>query len=174
MKAGLFIILLLMAAVAIFEFHPSVERGRNIIPEEVYVGKECRCECISDSRPWYSTFNYWQWLWILIVPLLVFSLKKDAPKWKRIGAGLVAVGLCYFFMNLSMHLFWDIKNGSFTVDFNPDFPLQKTWDMPCADIRDGASLVFTLFLGWIPASLYVGFWFMTSYFFNKVLKQKRS
>ena len=62
-------------------------------------------------------------------------------------------------MNLALHLMWDIRNGPFIVSSDPDFPDQKTWDMPeCANIADGASLVFTLLFGWIYATVYTGWW----------------
>jgi hypothetical protein len=80
MKKSIFIIGLLLIAVGIFEFHPAVERGRIFVPQDIYVGKDCGCDCIANSRPWYSTFNYWQWLWILSVPVIVFSVKPNASK----------------------------------------------------------------------------------------------
>lgn len=156
MKKSLFIIGLLLIAVAVFEFSPAVKEARHVVPENIYIGKACSCHCIAASRPWYSTFNYWHWLWIAIVPLLILPIKPDAAKFQKIVIVAVSIELCYLFMNLSIHLFWDIRNGPFLVSSDPSSPWQKTWDMKCADIGDGASLAFTFLFGWIPASLYAG------------------
>lgn len=161
MKKTVIFAILFFLGVIFFEFHPFVKEGRNIIPESVYTGKNCDCLCILNSRPWYSRFNYWFWLWVSTVPILVFSIKNDAPKWKKIAIWIAAFGLCYGFMNLAVHLMWDIRNAPFIVQTDRDMPWQKTWDMPkCGNMADGASTVFALILGWIPASLYVGFWLL--------------
>lgn len=157
MKKNFLMIVLLLAVAAVFEFLPAIKQGRYVIPEDVYVQKTCNCQCIASSRPWYSTFNYWHWLWIAIVPVLIFSIKPDAARVQKATVVLVSIGLCYLLMNLSVHLFWDIRNGPFVVSPDPTFPSQKTWDMQCADIGDGASLTFALLFGWIPAGLYTGF-----------------
>jgi hypothetical protein len=100
-------------AVGIFEFYPAVRYFRLVIPEDVYVGKACNCQCIAASRPWYSTFNYWYWLCIVIVPLLIFSIPPNASKLQKLTIVFISAGLCYLFMNLAVHLFWDIRNGPF-------------------------------------------------------------
>ena len=172
MKRSLFIIGLLLIVVGIFEIHLAVKYSRLVVPEDVYVGKACDCQCIAASRPWYSALNYWHWLWIVIVPLLIFSIKPNASKLQKFAVVLVSTGLCYLFMNLSIHLFWDIRNGPFIVSSDSNFPSQKTWDMECADIGDGASLVFTLIFGWIPASLYAGFCYATWKISHSFLKKR--
>ncbi len=146
--------------------------GGPIVPEDVYVGKACDCQCVAASRPWYSTFNYWHWLWIVIVPLLIFSIKPNASKLQKWITVLVSAGLCYLFMNFSIHLFWDIRNGPFIVSPDLNAVWQKTWDMECADIGDGASLVFTLIFGWIPASIYTGFCYAIRQTLHFVLKRR--
>lgn len=171
-KKILFIIGLLLMTVGVFEFYPAVRYFRLVIPEDVYVGKACNCQCIAASRPWYSTFNYWHWLWIVIVPLLIFSITPNASKLQKLIIVLISVGFCYLFMNLSIHLFWDIRNGPFVVSTDPNFPWQKTWDMECANIGDGASLVFTLIFGWVPASLYAGFCYAVRQALHLFLKKR--
>lgn len=168
MKKGIFIIGLLLIAVGIFEFHPAVEYSRAVVPEEVYVGKDCDCGCIMSSRPWYSRFNYWFWLWIVATPVIVFSVKPTTPRWQRSVRTVVAIGFCYGIMNLALRFMWDIKNGPFGV--NNDYPWQKSWDdsgVKCANIADGASLVFTLFFGWIYAMIYTGWWEVIWYKYYK-------
>jgi hypothetical protein len=157
MKKSAFIVGLLLIAAAVFEFSPAVKDARHIIPEDIYAEKTCGCQCIADSRPWYSTFNYWHWLWVVMVPVLIFSIKFNAARFQKLIVVLVSAGLCYLFMNFSIHLFWDIRNGPFIVSPDPNAAWQKTWAMECAYVGDGASLSFTLIFGWIPASLYAGF-----------------
>lgn len=159
MKKSIFIIGLLLAAIAVFEFYPAVKYWRVAVPEDVYVGKSCDCNCILESRPWYSRFNYWFWLWVIATPVIVFSVRPAAPKWQHTLRTLVAIAFCYGVMNLALHLMWDIRNSPFVVSSDPNFPDQKTWDIPkCANIADGASLVFTLLFGWIYATIYTGWW----------------
>ena len=173
MKNTAILIFLMLFGVAAFELLSAIELARIIVPEEIYVGKDCGCNCILQSRPWYSTFNYWFWLWILSVPIFIFSIKPEAHKWKKIATLLIAIAFCYGVMNLALHLMWDIRNGPFIVNSDPTFPDQKTWDIPgCANIADGASLVFAPYFGWIPASLYVGTWLLIHAFFKRAVSKK--
>lgn len=168
MKRTFFIIVLLLIVVGAFEFYPAVRHFRQVVPEEVYVGKTCDCQCIADSRPWYSVLNYWFWLWFLTVPLVVFSVKPQSPQWQRITRTLVAILFCYGVMNLAIHLMRDIRNKPFTVDSNPNTPWQKSWDMPdCANIGDGANLIFTLMFGWLYAIIYTGWWEVAWHLYHK-------
>ena len=160
MKRSLLIIGLLLLAVGIFEFHPAVEYNRIIIPETVYANQDCDCWCILNSRPWYSHFNYWWWLWLIITPLIVFSVKPHAPKWQRALRTLISIGIGYGLANFGLHLNSEIRNGPFVV--NNDYPWQRIWDeygSQCANIGGGLSLVFTLLIGgWVYASIYTGMW----------------
>jgi hypothetical protein len=168
MKRSLFIIGLLLIAVAVFEFHPAVKYWRVVVPEDVYVGKTCDCDCIMESRPWYSRLNYWFWLWIIATPVIVFSVKPATPRWQRTIRTVVAIGFCYGIMNLALHLMWDIRNGPFSV--YSDYPWQKSWDDPgtkCANIADGASIIFTAFFGWIYAIIYTGWCEILWYRYHK-------
>lgn len=169
MKKSIFIIGLLLIAIGVFEFHPAVEFARAVVPEEVYVGKDCDCGCIMGRRPWYSRFNYWFWLWVIATPVIVFSVKPTTPRWQRAMRTVVAIGFCYGIMNLALHLMWDIRNDPFIVNAHPDFLNMnlKTWDMKCANIADGASLVFTLLFGWIYASVYTGWWEIIWYQYHR-------
>ncbi len=164
MKKNLFLIAFFMMFAVVFEFHPAVEWGRIYVPEEIYAGKDCGCECIANSRPWYSKFNYWFWLWVVSVPLFVFSIMPDAPEWQKVGRTLAAIGFCYVLMNLAMQLSWDIRNGPFYVRNMPD---QLAWNMGCANTADGASLAFTRLFGWLYATVYTGWWDMVWYQYHK-------
>lgn len=174
MKKSLLFLLLLLAAAAVFELLPAVRQARTIIPEDVYAGKSCDCQCVTASRPWYGTFNSWFWLWIAAAPLLMFPLRPDAPVFQKAVAVFASIGLCYLLMTLSLHLFWDIRNGPFVASPDPDVPWQKTWDMPCADIGDSASLSFVLLFGWIPAALYTGLCYAGRRVLQSFLKKRTS
>lgn len=168
MKTNIFIIIILIAAAIALELYPAVKESRVFVPEEIYAGKECGCECIANSRPWYSVLNYWFWLWFLTVPLIMFSVTPQSPQWQRIIRTLGAVLLCYGAMNLAIHLTWDIRNGPFIVNANSGVPWQKSWDIPgCANIADGASMVFTLMFGWLYAIIYTGWWEMAWHFYHR-------
>lgn len=168
MKTNTFIIALLIAVAVVLELHPAIKENRVFIPEEVYEGKNCGCECIADSRPWYSVLNYWFWLWFLAVPLFIFSAKPQSPQWQRMGRTLGAVLLCYGAMNLAIHLMWDIRSGPFMVSSNLNTPWQKSWDVPgCIGPGMGANLIFTLYFGWIYAVLYTGWWEIIWYQYYK-------
>ncbi|MDD9901482.1 MAG: hypothetical protein OXT65_10920 [Alphaproteobacteria bacterium] len=165
--ACLLTVLLLFAAAAVFEFLPLVKEARYAVPDVVYEGHRCGCECISGSRPWYSTFNYWKWVWILTVPLLVVCLGCMTSRVQKAAMICAAIGLCYLSMNLAVHLFWDIRNAPFIgLDFS------FTGGKGCVDIGDGASIGFILLFGWVPAGLYVVFWLAVTRIASLVLKRK--
>ncbi|MCP4393336.1 MAG: hypothetical protein GY804_03570 [Alphaproteobacteria bacterium] len=148
------IILTIAAIVAVFELHPAVKDARWYVSPENKVSKTCDCECILDGVPWYGSFNYWFWLWFVGVPAILFQIKPTYSN-KRKGITVVStIAICYVLMNLALHLMWDISNAPFRGDPDGlDGFMQK-----CANTSDGASLVFTLFFGWIYATIYTGWW----------------
>jgi hypothetical protein len=159
-NAAILIFLILLGAVT-FELLPGIERARIVVPEEIYVDKDCGCDCVLQSRPWYSRFNYWLWISVLAVPIFVFSVKPSAPKWQRAVRSLIAIAFCYGAINMAVHLMWDIRNGPFWVV--DGYPWQKSWDdlgTKCANFGDGASIVFALMFGWLYATIYTGWWEM--------------
>ena len=152
--------MLMLTGAAVMQLHPAVEHDRFFVPEEVYVGKDCGCDCISQSLPWYSTFNYWSWIWVLAVPIFVFSVRPNAATWKKIAATLIAIAFCYAVLNLARHLFWDIRNGPFWS--HAHIPGQKPagLGLGCTDVTGGPSVTFTHRFGWIKATIYTGWWQM--------------
>lgn len=165
----------LLLAVAAFELHPAVEQGRAIIPEDVYSGKTCDCLCILASRPWYSTINYWFGLFLITAPAWAFFLPHQTTKRQKLLSAVLCFCLSYLFFNLAVHLSWDIRNAPFVVssDLEVEITDQKTWDMGCANIADGASMMFALFLGWLPAALYTGIWLFMRYKIIPFLRSKK-
>ncbi len=160
MKKGLFIFIVFFAVATAFEFVPAVKQARYFIPEDVYFGKTCDCQCVAASRPWYGTFNYWWWLCLFVVPLVLFFASPELSSRKKMMTFFIASGLCYVCLNLAVHASWEIRNGPFTVMTAPNVPWQKAWDMNCASNADGASRVAFRMFGWLPAGLYAGFCYM--------------
>lgn len=162
-RKNLIIFLCLLTIAIGLEFLPAVKEGRYAVPAEVFKKTgSCDCNCISNARPLYSTINYWYWLFFLTPPLLIFSLRRTAPIMYKALVAMIAVGFCTAFIALGIELRWDIRNGPF---YGLDASL--TNGKLCADTSDGASLVFGRYFGWIPASLYVGFWLLIRWVYNK-------
>ena len=44
------LIFLMLFGIAAFELLPAIELARIVVPEEIYVGKDCGCDCILQSR----------------------------------------------------------------------------------------------------------------------------
>lgn len=157
---------LAITAISFFEFHPMVKEAQSFVSLENYENKDVSCFEILNGRPWYGRFNHWFWLWITCVPLLVFSVKPDAPKWQRALRTIMAVGFCYGLMNLAMHLSWDLSNELFRqAPYNPD--PANGWRMDCHKYGTGFSYILAIGFAWIPAALYTGFWFFIWSRFHK-------
>lgn len=168
------IVSVLLLAVAAFELNPAVKQGRAIIPEDVYAGKACDCLCILASRPWYSTINYWFWLFLITAPAWAFFLPHQTTKRQKLLCAVLCFCLSYLFFNLAVHLSWDIRNAPFVVGSDLRIAGQKTWGgMECANIADGASRVFALFLGWLPAAIYTSVWLFMRYKIIPFLRNKK-
>jgi hypothetical protein len=146
--------LLVLAGIA--ELFPFVEKARSAVPAEVYKGGSlCTCYCISESRPWYGTLNYWLWLGVFCVPGLVLS---TGVRWcweHKLLSYILITGACFLSMVLAITLYWEILNAPFS---GLDYSL--TGDMACGDMADNASKIFVVIFGWIPAFLYVGYWWL--------------
>lgn len=156
MKTSFFIIVLLFIAVGVFEFVPAVQRGQSYVSMQNYEDSQTSCETLLSDRTWYGKLNYWFFTWLIFVPALIFSATPHAPSWLRGGRVLVATVACYAFMNLAVHLQWDIRNAPFREDpFHPD-PVNG-WRMDCANYAgDGFSYVMAIQFAWIPACIYTG------------------
>ncbi len=164
-KIRLLAIFLLLAIAGLFKFIPIVEQARYTIPPEIFtsVSEKYNCQYILDSRPWYSTFNYGLWMWIIIVPLLISFIKITMPKWQKIMLTLFTIGVCHLLFIFNVILAWNITNdvfmigqGAFDVDFIND----------CVNTNDGSALAGAVFLGWIYTSFYVGLCFFVRWIFR--------
>lgn len=99
-----------------------------------------------------TVMNYWFWLYIFLTPVLVFLVKPDASVWLRIFKIIFSIGVCYILINLAVHLKWDFIHKEIRSIPNPtENDLERA-------ANDGANLAFSLIFGWIPATVYVGWW----------------
>lgn len=119
--------------------------------------------------------NYWFWLLIILIPLIVFSVKPGAPVWLRFGRLLLAIMVSYAIANGQLH--W--KRAQEWQAYEacqsqfPDGGIQHHKECPEIDIGDGASLVFFLYLGWLPITGYTGFWeLLWRIIYQKTIRQQ--
>lgn len=107
--------------------------------------------------------NIWFYLLVITIPFLVFGISPDGSYRIRLGRLIIAVILAYMLLNLSLHTSRSLDHKDYYKCQNnsnhPEMSL-KTFE-ECKNhitIADGASAVFYLYFGWIPASAIVGFW----------------
>jgi hypothetical protein len=147
--------LLLLIAIPFFEFLPIVEKARSTLPEEIYSGKStCGCQCILDSRPWYGRFNYWLWLSVFLSPALIFNLGQKIHWGRKLLIGFLAMETTHLGIVLAVYLFMSIQSAPF---IGADLAISDKVNY-CPTV-DGFPLAMIL-LGWIPAFLYVGYWWL--------------
>ncbi len=103
--------------------------------------------------------NFWFWLLIILVPLIVFSVKPQANLWLRCGRLALAILVGYVLANAALHWSraqeWEAYEAC-QSQF-PDGGIQHHEECPEINIADGASNIFYLFFGWVPAAAYAGF-----------------
>jgi hypothetical protein len=108
-------------------------------------------------------YNIWPWLFLLSSPLLIFSAKPHHSVRWRFWRIIIAITIGYILLNFTLHthrtLEWKahekcqhdmLVRGQNPYSFDPCGHL--------VNIADGASNIFFLVLGWIPAAAYAGFW----------------
>lgn len=125
------------------------------------------CNKVSNAITTYYAvrMNFWFWLLIILVPVIVFSVKPQANPWLRIGRLALAAGLTYIFINLGLHLSidhaWEAYDSCrFELGGRDPYErsLAEKLDKICPGApNSGLPEVFYLVLGWIPAAAYVGF-----------------
>lgn len=96
--------------------------------------------------------NHWFWIYIVLVPIVVFSVRPSASARLCTVRLLSAIFLCYILINLSVDLKWQIVSQS--IDDNPF----ATEAEQLFAIRDGANIAFTRMFGWIFAITYTGWY----------------
>ncbi len=111
--------------------------------------------------------NFWFWLLIILVPLIVFSVKPETNMWLCIGRLVLAAGIAYIFLNLSLHQkhdrIWEAYHScryEHSGNGGPyEMSLARRMDKICPAIPyTGAAAVTYFVLGWVPATGYTGLW----------------
>jgi hypothetical protein len=145
--------LFLLAFAGFAELFPFVEDARSVVPASVYKGNSaCGCDCISGSRPWYGTFNYWGWLLVFLTPAIILHSSPRSHWAIRTLIGFLAMESSHIILVLADRLVSDIRNAPFArLPFELSVALND-----CVDVRD--TPVVAILYGWIPAFLYVLFW----------------
>lgn len=106
-------------------------------------------------------FNIWPWLLMISTPMLIFSAKPHHSVARRFWRIITAIIIGYVLINLTLHTHrtLDWKELEQCRRENPVFG--ENIHPKCqgiVNIADGASYVFYLVLGWVPAAAYAGFW----------------
>ncbi len=107
--------------------------------------------------------NFWSYLLLAIPPILVFSIRPDANVWLRIGRLLLAIVCTYVLINLTLHTSRALQWKAYEQCRSESQHRIDSHEMheECKyniDIADGASNIFYLYFGWIPATAYIGLW----------------
>lgn len=106
-------------------------------------------------------FNIWPWLLLFTTPLLIFSAKPhDSVRWRQ-GRIFLCIAIGYVLINLTLHTHRALDWKEFE-QCQAENPVSGENVHPKCEgiinIADGASNIFYLILGWIPAAAYAGFW----------------
>lgn len=106
-------------------------------------------------------YNFWGWLLLFTAPILVFIARPESSATLKFIRVIVAIGLTYIFFNLALHTgrTLDWKKYEACLQESPYGEMSVKTHELCGhlvDIADGASSLFYVFLGWIPATAYVG------------------
>ncbi|MCH2548360.1 MAG: hypothetical protein MK052_12240, partial [Alphaproteobacteria bacterium] len=93
----------------------------------------------------------------------MFSISPEAWRWKRTGRLLLAIMCGYLFVNLALHMQQHEQYADYEacLESLAHLPKQPERHAACAhhvNIADGASNVFLLYLGWLPALMIAGWW----------------
>lgn len=163
-KKSAIIVALLLAVVGLFEFFPAVNHARATFPVDWHKGQSCYD--VLTARPWYGQVNPWFWFWMIFTPAVTFSVKPNAPAWQRAFRTVLIIVASYVVINLSAPLITEIRNAPFqTSEITSTSNDIERFKFGCIDTAD--AYVFALLFGWIPASVYAGWWEIVWYQYHK-------
>lgn len=96
--------------------------------------------------------NYWFWIYIFLVPVLIFSATPQSDRRWRVGRLPLAIAACYLLINLAVNLMWDLIGEAIEAMANP-----SAEDLFWAT-ADGGDYVHARVIGALSATTYVGWW----------------
>ena len=112
---------------------------------------------------------------VLIGLPLAVLLAKPVRGWASLKRFLLLVALGYVALNAGLYthraIVWQIYE-SCQSQF-PDGLIQHHPECTAPNIRDGASNIFYLYLGWLPVAIYTGFWMLAVGFCRFCIKAKQ-
>ena len=98
----------------------------------------------------YITHNHWFLLFFVAAPLIIFC------GWRSVMFGVLRCGIAilagWALIHFAVDRHWDLR-----IAF---LPANATEQQAMDATADGASRVFYLILGWVPAGFYAMFWFL--------------
>lgn len=103
--------------------------------------------------------KFLMWLPIIATPFLVFWARPQSHLAWRIGRLVAVVALLYLALNWVLHLQYKLEWSAITAFRNQN---PECWLQPCEGERKstvkGLNMLGAIFVGWIPALVYVGLW----------------
>ena len=104
--------------------------------------------------------NIWAYMLFLVMPFSVFIVKPMSSFIFKFMSLALFILIVYFLINLSIHNHIHIENENY-IECQGKFDKSYLNHVPqCGKLKrsNGATLIFALFLGWIPAIAYIGIW----------------
>ncbi|MFO1242528.1 MAG: hypothetical protein U1E36_04920 [Rickettsiales bacterium] len=119
-------------------------------------------------------FNIWFWLLIIGAPFCVFSVKPEKNVWIRAGRLLIAIGATYTLAILAIGTDDALEWKKYEACQSQFSDISHHEGCPL-NVGSGASFVFFLFFGWIPATMYVGWWELAwrKYYRSKMISLRK-
>lgn len=116
-------------------------------------------------------YNFWPWIFLVVIPLLIFSAKPHDSERRRLGRILAAILIGYALINITLQTDRALDRKAYEqCERQSKHPIDSTETFEecghLVNIADGASNVFYMALGWIPAAAYAGlfeFWWRRKY-----------
>lgn len=100
--------------------------------------------------------NYWLWNFVILLPVIIFSVKPEASSWLRVGRLATAIALGYLLLIAAIDWYhtmgWHAYNAC--QSHFRDGAVQEHPE--CKGLIPGGNLGFFLILGWIPVIGLVG------------------
>ncbi len=122
-------------------------------------------------------YNFWFWLIFITAPLLVFNAKPESSADWRIDRLILAIGATYILMNFSLHTSRQIIWSAYEACQSrfSDGAIQHHKECGEINIADGASNIFYLIFGWLPATGYVGLCeFIWRWRYRRIVRKKET
>lgn len=104
--------------------------------------------------------NYWGWLFLLFIPVLVFSATPDSSLRFRLFRLFFAIVLGYGALNMMLHLSQAVEREAYDACQSQFEDGYRVMHEECGNpfIGNGAQRITYLSFGWVLAAIYIGIW----------------